>query len=391
MRRILTALIVVLAGLGLRAQSDTVVSLLTAYPGADIYELEGHSAIRLNMGPGQDYAVSYGIFNFNAPNFVYRFVKGETDYMVGLVPMDYFLESYARQGRRVEELPLSLTPAEKRRLVGLLTENLLPENRVYRYNYVKDNCATRPLKMIEMSLADTLHLGTISLDFLPEQSTFRDVMRHYHANYPWYQFGIDLALGSGIDYPLSSREYTFVPMLMAEQLAASRVGERAISGIPVALIDLAPDAAVEGPTPWVLSPLFVCWVVFCLLLAATVNDNICCRVTRWIDAVYFGVLGFAGLLLTFLIFISVHEATSPNYLYLWLNPLCLIPTIFIWIRSCRKIVLIYQAANFGVLIVALIAWPWLPQSANPAFLPLVLATVMRSGSYVYINVCGKRR
>ena len=42
------------------------------------------------------------------------------------------------------------------------------------------------------------------------------------------------------------------------------------------------------------------------------------------DTIYFNIAGLAGLLLTFLIFVSVHYATSPNWLYLWLNPLCFI-------------------------------------------------------------------
>lgn len=385
LRSVFVALTVMFVAGALCAQTDTVVSLLTAYPGKDIYELEGHSAIRINMGPGRDYAVNYGLYDFNAPNFLYRFVKGETDYMVGIFPMEWFVRGYETDGRRVEEIPLKLTSAEKRKILELIDDNLLPQNRVYRYNYVKDNCATRPLKMIEMSLADSLELGKTEWDAMSEPHSFRDVMRSYHRNYPWYQFGIDLALGSGIDYPLSSREYTFVPMLMAGQLEGATAGGRKIAGEPVALVDFPPDAAVEGPTPWFLTPVFVCWMVFALLVAATWHDIRCRHTTRWIDAVYFGILGLAGLLLTFLIFVSVHEATSPNWLYLWLNPLCLIPTIFIWLKKCNMVVLCYQIANFAVLIIMLFAWPWVPQSANAAFLPLVLGDILRSGSYIYLN------
>ncbi len=96
MRTLAFVITLVAAVLGLSAQNDTVVSLVTCYPGSDVYELEGHTAIRVDMGEGRDYAVSYGIFDFDAPNFIYRFVKGETDYMVGLVPWDYFISSYRR-------------------------------------------------------------------------------------------------------------------------------------------------------------------------------------------------------------------------------------------------------------------------------------------------------
>lgn len=50
-------------------------------------------------------------------------------------------------------------------------------------------------------------------------------MRRYHANYPWYQFGIDLALGSGIDQPVGGyrnrRGLAFAPILLAGMLEHS--------------------------------------------------------------------------------------------------------------------------------------------------------------------------
>lgn len=117
------------------------ISLITCGPGKNIYELEGHTALRVRY-KGSDIAVNYGLFDFAAPNFVYRFVKGETDYMVGAAPYEYFLTQYRRDGRDVWEQPLNLSAESAFRLVSLLDENLQPENRVYRYNYVKDNCAT---------------------------------------------------------------------------------------------------------------------------------------------------------------------------------------------------------------------------------------------------------
>lgn len=150
-------------------------------------------------------------------------------------------------------------------------------------------------------------------------------------------------------------------------------------------MDFPADAAVDGPTPWYLTPLCVCWAVFAVLLGFTIRDRRRHLVTRWVDAVYFGVLGMAGLLLTFLIFVSVHEATSPNWLYLWINPFCLVPTIFIWLKKCKKVVLWYQFINFAVVFMGLACWWWIPQSANAAFLPLVLGDLMRSASYISLN------
>lgn len=57
-------------------EAAPVVSLLTARAGAEIYQLEGHSALRIRDPFRGDYVINWGLFDFAAPNFVYRFVKG---------------------------------------------------------------------------------------------------------------------------------------------------------------------------------------------------------------------------------------------------------------------------------------------------------------------------
>ena len=78
------------------------VSLLTCAPGSEIYALFGHSAIRYeNPSRNQDWVFNYGMFSFSEPNFVMRFVKGETDYHLGVVPFAYFEAEYADRGSAV--------------------------------------------------------------------------------------------------------------------------------------------------------------------------------------------------------------------------------------------------------------------------------------------------
>lgn len=109
------------------------------------------------------------------------------------------------------------------------------------------------------------------------------------------------------------------------------------------------------------------------------------RITRLFDAILFGIYGIAGCLLTFLIFVSVHEATSPNWLYLWLNPLCLLPCGLIWLRRCTQLLRIYQCANLTILTALLCCWYWIPQSANPAFFPLIAAEMIRVATYLALT------
>lgn len=360
------------------------ISLITCSPGTEIYELCGHTALRIKHPP-MDVAVNYGTFDFNAPNFVYRFVKGETDYMVTAYPFKYFIEEYRNQERSIIEQPLNLSAEEAGKLLTMLQVNTLPENRTYRYNYVKDNCSTRPLAMIEKALGDSITFNvTAGYDSL---TTFRDIMRHYHVNYPWYQFGIDLALGSGIDYKLSEREKTFAPLILKDMMERATINGRPVTSGTNTLLASTPEGGPLPATQWYLTPVAIGYLIFAATLIVALRDCRRKKVTRWVDAILFSVYGLCGLLLSFLVFVSVHEATSPNWLLLWLNPLCLIVPIFIYIKSCTRLVKLYGFINFAALILLIVMWHWSGQSGNPAFIPLIAADITLTMRYLYITLC----
>lgn len=372
------------------------VSFVNFYPGSEIWTLEGHSALRLQY-PGDstidkfDLAVNYGMFDFNQSDFVYRFVKGETDYGVAAYDWNWCEIEYLSQDRRIVEHTLRMDSIQKARLFNLLQINLLPENKTYRYNYVKDNCATRPLRIVELALGDSIILPVPDCEAIDAnaETSYRDVMRHYHRNYPWYQLGIDLALGSGIDYPIGYREMSFAPVLLDAQLPGATAGGRKLTDESI-IINEGHDAT-DSPTPWYATPMFVFCLALVAVTLATWRDMRRRKATRWIDAVLFFVYGLAGLLLTFLIFVSSHEATSPNWLYLWLNPLCLIVPAFIWAKKGQRVVYCYYILNTGLLLTMAIAWPFAGQSGNWAFAPLIACDAMRSLSYIYVYRKNKKK
>ncbi len=363
------------------------VSLLTCAPGDMVYELEGHTGLRL-CRDGQDVTVHWGVFDFNAPNFIYRFVKGETDYSVGVVPTRYFIEEYRRSGRKVTEQVLDLTDSQAAEIVRLIQENLRPENRVYRYNYVLDNCATRPLSIIEAAIGDTLSMPDTDIG-LSKRPTFRSIMNRYHANYPWYQFGIDIALGSGIDYPVTVRQTAFAPVILQRLMDGATVtggnGQRHIVSRTETLVEGDDSGMVSGPTPWWLSPMTAGILVLLLSIGVTLRDISRRKVSRWFDVVVYTVYGLMGCVVAFLVFVSVHEATSPNIQLLWLNPLCLIVPVAVWSRYGRRVVFGYQCVNMVSVMLFLILWSCGVQSMTSAVLPFVMADAVRSLNYIFIG------
>src|ERR1035437_603065 len=118
-----------------------------------MYEKFGNTSIRIiDKKNNFDVVYNYGIFSFDTDNFYYKFIKGETDYQLGIYDTRNFLPEYAQRNSMVVEQILNLTPAEKKDLFALLMKNYEPENRTYRYNFVFDNCATRPRDKVLASL-----------------------------------------------------------------------------------------------------------------------------------------------------------------------------------------------------------------------------------------------
>lgn len=388
MKRLLTLiyaiLLLVSASIAGERQDSVVVSLVTCWPGSEVYELCGHEAIRVRgvdrFGTPVDSVWNYGTFDFAQPNFVYRFVKGETDYMLSSYSFSLFMQEYMMFGRHVEEQDLNLTPAEASKLLSLLRTEALPANRVYRYNYVKDNCATRILDRLDQ-VASSRIIYPDSITY----GSFRREMRAYHRDYPWYQFGIDLALGSGIDIPITGRQEMFVPLEMMKKVDGAHFADgRPLVAQHRIVFDGLPDATL-GPTPWIATPLTLSLSLLVVIALLSWLQWRRKRVWRWLYSLIFSVIGLAGCVVTFLVFFSSHEATSPNMLLIWLNPLQLIFAASIWSgRRLRWLSLAIAYYNIIALLVSGIVWPFQQQCANPAFFPLMVLTMIMAITYALI-------
>ncbi|MDE6032409.1 MAG: hypothetical protein K2G15_00425, partial [Muribaculaceae bacterium] len=131
---------------------------------------------------------------------------------------------------------------------------------------------------------------------------------------------------------------------------------------------------VHSRTPFLLTPVALGWLM--LILALALRG----KVGKVFDSVMFGLFGLAGCILFFLVFFSSHEATSPNLLLLWLNPLCFLGAIIPWLKSAKKLKVWYFFINFALLIVfALLLFP-MGRHLNAAMLPLLMADAIRSAA-----------
>ena len=133
-------LLLFFSALALSAQPE--LSLITVYPGNAIYSAFGHTAFRyVDEDNDIDILYNFGTFDFQDPEFVPKFVHGQLDYFLGVVKFRRTFKNYTLlENRSVVEQKLNLTPEEIARIYAFLAENAMPENRYYKYDFIKDNC-----------------------------------------------------------------------------------------------------------------------------------------------------------------------------------------------------------------------------------------------------------
>ena len=357
------------------AEEPVSVSLVTFYPGSEPHNIFGHSEVRVKQGP-VDLYYNYGVFDFQAPGFLWRFVLGETDYICQPIPRMY--ATLGMEERRMVEQELNL-PQDKALMVrDFLWNNAQPQNRTYRYKFLSDNCSTRPRDIIEMAAGDGLQYPAMG----DTTVTYRDILAHYCRNYAWERFGIDLVLGWDVDTALDKRATMFIPMLLMDAVAGATLTTDSVT-LPLVKattvpIDKSTNGNVRPPTPWYLSPMTVALLVLALTLAVSCRDWRRRELSRWFDTMLFTAGGLAGCILFFLICFSTHEATSPNINIAWLHPLLLLLAVLPWFKKTRTVARWLHAVNATIVALLMLAWPWQPQVGNIAFFPLMTALVMRS-------------
>lgn len=302
------------------------VGLLTCSPHNEVYSLYGHTAIHYrNLKTHEDYAFNYGVFNFNKPFFVARFALGKTDYELGVIPFAAFCNEYRRFGSMVTEQVLNLTPAEKARLVNALFENYKPENKVYRYNFFYNNCATKVRDIIVSSIDGKVIYGAMDGE---KDTSWRDIIHSYTRDmgHPWAAYGNDLCLGLKADRPATQMDRHFIPDNLMLDFAKAQIYSNGVYRPLVKDVRTPVEAGVQFvddsffPTPAMCSLAFFI-VCVALVIAEYRKKKI---FVAW-DVLLMAIIGVAGLVLTVLLF-SEHPTTTLNLQYLLLNPL---PLFFI--------------------------------------------------------------
>jgi hypothetical protein len=362
-----------LAGRLPRLSDGAEVSLITYTPGEELYQSFGHSAIRVRDDLlGMDRLYNFGVFDFETPNFYVNFAHGDLRYQLAVSQADEEIRTVGAYGQGVTELPLNLSLTQRQALFEALEVNLLPENRFYLYDFILDNCSTRPRDVIERITGGTIVLPNDG------KLTFRDMLDPYFTRMPWVGLGVSLLMGSKIDRPASPREACFLPHDLERAVQMSKNGEQNLAGEKR---EIFPAEILAGSSPF-LSPICIFWsggvLWFFFWLLRRKGHS------RWPTALALMIPGLLGIFVFALSFWTHLWVLHQNYNLLWLIPLHFPAGLWLWLAKGRPALLrwylwfAFLAAGLFICFSFL-----LPQRFNPAIIPVLIIIAWRCGLEIF--------
>ena len=360
---------------GQQQKSDTTIYMLTCAPGTEIYSLWGHSALRVVINePASDMVYNWGVFDFNTPNFAWKFAKGRLDYMLGVYSYKTFLQDYYLEGRSVYSQEVNLTAVEKLRLMIILNENNKPENRSYRYDFLYDNCSTRIRDIMKKLIGEKLIMPP---DEPGKKTTFRDRIHEYTNVAPWLQMGIDLLVGTPADKRSGFENDMFLPDLLQRNLTETIIN-RDRKMVPLlksieTVLDFPPAVHKNN---LLTSPVFAFSIlfIFIVLLSALLRNK---PFINYFDIAIFFIFSLIAIIIVFFSFFTDHVETRLNINIIWFSPFIIICLWWLITGKNRpgwfKVVFWLSLALVPFLVLA-------PDMVNTAYLPVTLILAFRSAA-----------
>ena len=330
--------------------------LVTCEPGEEVYERFGHSGIRVyDPVTGIDEVFHWGLFSFDTPNFIGRFISGNTDYEMGVYSTKFFVLQYIERGSAIYLQELDFTPEQKHTFWAKLWENYRPENRKYRYNFIYDNCATRPYQSILCAFNYKVHL-----DLHQQDITYRDIINSYMPIGSLYNTGINIIIGSSADKYISAKESVSFPIYTMNVLNCTKYitdnGLKPIVKSQETLHKAPRKVFSTSLTTYYASIIIPLLLAFLCILYAYKKQ----RYVPYFTQIILLISAIVGAIISYLWFCSHHPIVDNNMNILWCNPFNVILAIILFLKkkSLRTMKLVFAIVNIvlcAAFIITLIA------------------------------------
>lgn len=318
------------AGIVAAPGSDLAVSLVTYGPGSVYWERFGHDAIQIrDRVSGQSVDFNYGVFDFDERGFFWNFARGVMHYMMDAEPSAADESGYIDDGRSVTIQRLALTPAQAASLRDYLLWNLQPQNIVYDYDYLTNNCATRVRDALDRALGGAIRAALVPR---PASLTYRQEIVRLMSPQPWLMIPMDLGMGPMADRPLDAWQESFLPGVLSRDMRYVKVpnGHGGFEPLVSGERHLAPNRLTPPPArpPNLAWPLGIAG--FALAAAIVLTRRRSVNGYAVIVTATLAVAGFAGLVLLALWTLTLHRVAWDNANLLLFNPLAWALPAAVW-------------------------------------------------------------
>ncbi len=340
------------------AKNKIEISLITCSKGDMAYSAFGHTALRvIDHEMQRDLIFNFGIFNFNTPNFQYKFIKGNLDYKLGIKPFSNFVYLYDIENRAMWEQKLNFSDSVKQIILDTLLYLHRPENRYYTYHFLSKNCTSEVRDVLSEHISgfDELHNQEMSV-------TFRQMLNAYLDDKPWMRLGINLIMGRSVDKKVNGYQYMALPNALME-----KVNSATVNGKPVVAERniILPPTNQRKSLVWNHLPFFV----FILLLFGWIfYPHTIFMYSIWV------ITGITGVVIASLMMISQHIELLDNLNILSISPLFLLLVVF---KMVKHVKLAKYTADFILALIAIRLFMWLlgVQPIQYALLPFYVLLV----------------
>jgi hypothetical protein len=331
--------------------NDTIeISVLTCSVGQEVYSVFGHSAIRVvDKENNIDKVYNFGMFDFETPNFEYKYLKGKLKYHIGIQETEDFIRIYTSEKRLVTEQILNLNTQEKRNILNKLHFLYKPENRFYIYSFLEKNCSTE--------LRDLLsHVG-VNFQNQELKKSNRDLINSYLNEMPWLKLGINMVLGKSLDKNSTHSQSMFLPEFLKKEINASTLNGKKLVKSNENL------NSIESKKVFNIQQIFSPLIIFSLLALF---------ILFWfptsIRIITSFSIGLIGLFILVLWIFSGHEEVKSNLNIIWCNPLYL---FYIPLLIKNKTNKILSLTLMGTLGISVLIWIFNLQSFDISIFPIL--------------------
>ena len=341
------------------------VSVITCGIGNEMYSLFGHTAIRINDPERYiDLVYNYGAFDFDTPNFVLKFSKGDLKYFVTVGTFSDFTAQYVYEKRSVSEQVLNLSNAQKQQLFDKLNSTLYSDERFYTYKFIDRNCTTMVVEILNKILGEKAIVKVGNTD-----ETYREVLYPYFNNHFYEQLGTSIIFGKKVDEKATR---IFLPSELEHSLIAVKYNGKALSDKKDSILQIEP----EQPFSW-WNNVYTYLILLILLVVAK---------TRNLNLFYFLIVGVIGLFFSVAGLYSFHRELEYNYNILLFNPLLLLLIAFILNKNSRWI---FRTSLFSIACIGIYILMMLNKVHLLIVMPLILTNVILLTRLALANKPGK--